>query len=277
MKLYKITNEINGKIYIGVTKRELSVRFKEHKSESSGCIFLRNAIQKYGFENFSISLIKEGGFEEIALLEKQYVEELMLTDRENCYNLVIPSGNHGGFIFDDLRLESLRLARGDPVYIMGFWFPSKKYAARILGLTRTVINDYINNGFTDDYDTSSVMKYRAMKSNRRGHGNIEVTLDGKHYRSLMEAQISTGIDKRYIRSYLSQNEYTDIHEYIRYRKDKKSETASNSRKRKVICKGKTYESLGEFLKATGMTTYTFYKHLNDPNNTDFEYLNNEET
>ena len=61
--IYQITNNINGKIYIGKTEFSLEKRFKEHCKDA----FKREdekrplyaAMRKYGIENFKISLIEE--------------------------------------------------------------------------------------------------------------------------------------------------------------------------------------------------------------------------
>ena len=55
--IYKITNTINDKVYIGQTIDSLDVRFTEHSYKSSKCRHLRNAIQKYGKDKFSIELL----------------------------------------------------------------------------------------------------------------------------------------------------------------------------------------------------------------------------
>lgn len=57
--VYKITNKTNNKVYIGITSKGLSARWKEHLYNAEhGCPFkLHNAIRKYGKENFSIELI----------------------------------------------------------------------------------------------------------------------------------------------------------------------------------------------------------------------------
>jgi group I intron endonuclease len=55
--IYKITNNINNKIYIGQTWKLIADRFKEHKYPNSGCLKLRRAIKKYGKEQFIITLI----------------------------------------------------------------------------------------------------------------------------------------------------------------------------------------------------------------------------
>ena len=61
--IYKITNDINGKIYIGKTLNSLEHRFNEHKRASrKKCCENRplySAMRKYGVENFSITLIEK--------------------------------------------------------------------------------------------------------------------------------------------------------------------------------------------------------------------------
>jgi group I intron endonuclease len=57
-KVYKITNKINGKSYIGVTTKSLQERFDAHlyraNAEKSA---VQKAMKKYGKENFTIELI----------------------------------------------------------------------------------------------------------------------------------------------------------------------------------------------------------------------------
>ena len=61
--IYKITNKVNDKVYIGQTKRTIKIRWKEHLKNAS--VFdLRNlplykAMNKYGKENFSVEEIEE--------------------------------------------------------------------------------------------------------------------------------------------------------------------------------------------------------------------------
>jgi len=58
MFVYKITNIINKKVYIGQTKTSLKRRFKQHLKQTV-CKKLSNAIKKYGSENFTIECIEE--------------------------------------------------------------------------------------------------------------------------------------------------------------------------------------------------------------------------
>lgn len=61
--IYQITNNINGKIYVGKTNSSIDKRFKEHCKdafrERNEKRPLYAAMRKYGTENFSISLLEE--------------------------------------------------------------------------------------------------------------------------------------------------------------------------------------------------------------------------
>jgi group I intron endonuclease len=60
--IYKITNSINGKIYIGQTTRELESRWYNHTYSAlvGKCATkLGRAIRKYGKDSFSIEIIEE--------------------------------------------------------------------------------------------------------------------------------------------------------------------------------------------------------------------------
>ena len=61
--IYKITNMVNGKIYIGKTQYSIEHRFREHirasRNERSEKRPLYDAMNKYGIENFSIELVEE--------------------------------------------------------------------------------------------------------------------------------------------------------------------------------------------------------------------------
>ena len=73
--IYKITNNVNNKVYIGKTAFSIEKRFKEHCrdafKERQEKRPLYAAMRKYGIENFSIEIIEE-------------CEDLVSSDRE-CY------------------------------------------------------------------------------------------------------------------------------------------------------------------------------------------------
>ena len=61
--IYKITNDINDKVYVGQTSGTLEERFKQHKkkinSEDRKTYPLYNAMKKYGVEHFFIESLEE--------------------------------------------------------------------------------------------------------------------------------------------------------------------------------------------------------------------------
>lgn len=60
--IYKITNKVNGKCYIGKTNKDVQVRYKQHLNDASKdrCKNrpLYRAINKYGKDNFNVEIIE---------------------------------------------------------------------------------------------------------------------------------------------------------------------------------------------------------------------------
>lgn len=84
MIVYKITNLINGKCYIGQTIQPLKKRWNLHCSNSSGCPALNNAFKKYGKDNFEITVIDHAhSREELDQKEIFWIE---------YYNSLVPNG-----------------------------------------------------------------------------------------------------------------------------------------------------------------------------------------
>lgn len=67
-KVYKITNSIDDKIYIGSTKARLSHRMATHRSNND-CIELKTHIKKIGIQHFKIETIRH--FKNDKLLARQ--------------------------------------------------------------------------------------------------------------------------------------------------------------------------------------------------------------
>lgn len=97
MIIYKITNKVNGKIYIGLTKNSLKDRWRGHlnraKNNSERNVYLYNSINFYGKENFSIEKIDvaESNFE---LNEKEkYWAEYYNSYAPNGMNIALCGNN----------------------------------------------------------------------------------------------------------------------------------------------------------------------------------------
>lgn len=87
--IYKITNKINGKFYIGLTTTSLEERWKCHiNSVWKVDRHLYFAMRKYGVENFSIEQIDSADdFEELGRLERYYIKKFNSTNQDIGYNI----------------------------------------------------------------------------------------------------------------------------------------------------------------------------------------------
>lgn len=95
MIIYKITNNINGKIYVGQTVRSLKERISEHKRHKNCTMY--KAFEKYGFENFSIEILFEtNDIEELNNKEIFYIEQFNCL-MPNGYNLCKGGDNTMGY------------------------------------------------------------------------------------------------------------------------------------------------------------------------------------
>ena len=110
--IYKITNCINQKSYVGLTINDAETRFKKHKSMmySNGCSALYEAFKKYGVENFTIETICfSSNKKELMSLEKHYISELN-TVSPNGYNLT--SGGENCKVTDETKKKISKSLKG---------------------------------------------------------------------------------------------------------------------------------------------------------------------
>ena len=73
-KIYKYTNLINGKVYIGQTRQTLEQRDYKHQTQLNDNTYFHRAIKKYGRDNFSLELVEDNiPFNELDEKEKYYI------------------------------------------------------------------------------------------------------------------------------------------------------------------------------------------------------------
>ena len=82
--IYKLTNLINNKIYIGQTNN-IERRMKEHMYDKRKNKPIHSAIEKYGVENFSLQILYYG--EDYNKEEKKWIEFYKSNNKENGYNI----------------------------------------------------------------------------------------------------------------------------------------------------------------------------------------------
>jgi group I intron endonuclease len=93
MIIYKVTNKVNGKIYIGQTVSNLEHRISQHFCAKKS--YFHNALHKYGRENFEWKIIEYcESKEEMNEMEFHYIKQY--NSVEDGYNLTYGGeGNYG--------------------------------------------------------------------------------------------------------------------------------------------------------------------------------------
>lgn len=95
MYIYKITNLVNGKVYIGQTRRTVEQRYKEHINSAirGDGFYLACAMKSYGVDNFKVETIAStDDVETLNELENFYIRKYKSDCSEFGYNLA-PGGN----------------------------------------------------------------------------------------------------------------------------------------------------------------------------------------
>jgi len=87
MIIYKATNKINNKVYIGQSQHLLRVRKQDHKNQAlikNSTTPFHKAIRRYGWDNFSWEVIdKANTIEELNAHEYFYIEQIPSKKRYN--------------------------------------------------------------------------------------------------------------------------------------------------------------------------------------------------
>lgn len=89
-EVYKITNKITGKIYIGITNQGSGARYRHHWYESriGEPSPIHRSMAKYGEDNFTLEIIDFAEtYEELKEKEKFWIKKFNSTDRNIGYNL----------------------------------------------------------------------------------------------------------------------------------------------------------------------------------------------
>ena len=105
--IYCITNQVNGKQYVGKTTYSITKRFKEHcqdctKERYEKCP-LYDAMQKYGIDNFIVEELIQCEPDELSSYEILFIEKL--DTFHNGYNAT--KGGDGSILFDYNQIISL--------------------------------------------------------------------------------------------------------------------------------------------------------------------------
>lgn len=166
--LYKITNQINDKVYIGIS-HDPDARFKAHKYKSSCCTKLVRAFSKYGYDNFTMTVLCAGSEDYILDLEKKAI--LAFNSIENGYNLILGNPRSGGASLSEEVRQKISTSLLDyyserdssqkgvikgpkepdkAVFVSGFWFPNFHIALDVLRLNSKTYYKWLSNNTLGD-------------------------------------------------------------------------------------------------------------------------------
>lgn len=181
--IYKITNNVNDKVYVGQTIRPIEARLQQHKRDAKRLhesnIKLYNAMNKYGAENFQISVVEECDAEDLDEREIFHIEQF--DSFANGYNTT--AGGGGRLFVDDesvMRCWEDGMTMSDIVKETGH---SAEYVKSRLN----------NNGITDSDIHERAYRTQSAKVKVEVH---QYTLDGEYvcsYPSIWDAEEATGI------------------------------------------------------------------------------------
>lgn len=111
--IYKITNKIDGKQYIGATIYKLNERWNRHTSDTllkKDNQYLHSAMRKHGIENFTIEILEEHPDANYTFntLESKYIKEYKTHSTENGYNMTWGGDGWLGMKHSEKTKEKLR-------------------------------------------------------------------------------------------------------------------------------------------------------------------------
>lgn len=112
--IYKITNKINGKVYIGQTRQTIKARFNRHiqraLNEPHYDYALCNAMRKYGIESFEIELVEKVNDESELNDREIYWIDYFNSVSPNGYNMTYGGGGTNGYEHkeEDKKIMSMK-------------------------------------------------------------------------------------------------------------------------------------------------------------------------
>lgn len=193
--IYKITNTINNKVYIGQSSN-IEERWKKHRYANDD-FTIHKAIRKYGIENFTFSILEECSKEYLNDREVYWIN--YYNSLEEGYNM-IPGGSNGAGYAKGLPVEQYSLG-GKHIAT----YDSAKQAAEATGIQHTDICRCCR----EEYARAGLYQWR-YKNSKKWITPIDIqvisikrkinqySLEGKflqQYENLAEASKTTGISK----------------------------------------------------------------------------------
>ena len=180
--IYKVTNKVNGKVYIGQTRYTVEFRWKQHIHKQDNCHF-HNAIKKWGVENFIVETLEKC---DVDLLDSREIFYIAKYDSFNKgYNSTLGGDGNKRLIFTDSQYDEIV-----GLYMSGF--SSNKIATLFKVDKSTIVKILIQLG----------VKLRSNKLNINHQEVLELAEDYKSGYSLKALAKRYDCDAKALKSFL---------------------------------------------------------------------------
>ena len=139
--IYKITNKVNNKVYIGQTAKTIEERFAAHLRNATNKVnrYLYDAMNHYGYENFTVEQLEVSKKSLLDEREIYWINFYKSNNPDYGYNMTIGGG--GGDTFSNLPEDRKQILRENISTRVTGTKQSKetveKRVAKLIGQTRT--------------------------------------------------------------------------------------------------------------------------------------------
>lgn len=126
MIIYKLTNKVNGKVYIGKTERTIKERMDEHIRHNY--IVVDKAIRKYGIDSFVVEVVDSASsIEELDKKEQEWIEKCDCLLPKG-YNQTFGGSTSKGFHHRDESKQKMSISKSEAYKGEGNPFYGKKHS-----------------------------------------------------------------------------------------------------------------------------------------------------
>ena len=190
--IYKITNLVNGKVYIGQSQ-DIEHRWQEHRHnmhrKKYQNIVLYKALKKYGIDNFSFMILEECALEKLDTKEIQYIKSFRSYvgfDDCNGYNMTLGGvGNHGAIRTKEWNDKISNSQKGKIPWNLGKRYGNPKLKGRFCGEN--------NPFYGHKHSQEAVDKMREKAICRLSPNRKTVICDNKNFNSISECATFYGV------------------------------------------------------------------------------------
>jgi hypothetical protein len=205
--IYKITNAINNKVYIGQTTRSFKIRYRNNIKKYTN-IYLKRAIEKHGIDNFLIEEEIDCAYskEELNEKEKKYIKLFNSDNPDYGYNIK-SGGDNIGKIKGKYKADIL-IRQGVPIFCKTTCeiFLSITDASNKYNIGRhSIVNQCSGNTYKKEkFYNKELNKYMEFQYLNKQKPIICITTN-ERFRSIHEASKYFKINDQTIRNVITRN------------------------------------------------------------------------